>query len=166
LAAVPSNVYFAPGGGTTSSKGLDPCIVTPAKGKIAAVTGYEAYKVAYGGLASPYSDSYASDPLYTTSITQGMVDRRSAGSAFKGAFTFTSNNKRIVAIASEAAYNYDTLFARNRTYEFDADLTYNLNSVKPGPYHGLSVRERFADRTQPSLPYNFKYLRHQLQYSF
>jgi hypothetical protein len=72
----------------------------------------------------------------------------------------------LIAIASEAAYNYDTAFARNRTYEFDADVTYNFNAVRAGAYRGLSLRERFADRTQPTLPYNFKYLRHQLQYSF
>jgi len=95
-----------------------------------------------------------------------MVDRRSAGFALKGALTYTAANKRLVAIASEASYNYDTAFARNRTYEFDADVTYNFNAVRAGTYRGLSLRERFADRTQPTLPYNFKYVRHQLQYNF
>ena len=45
-------------------------------------------------------------------------------------------------------------------------MTYNFNAVRAGTYRGLSLRERFADRTQPTLPYNFKYVRHQLQYSF
>jgi hypothetical protein len=45
-------------------------------------------------------------------------------------------------------------------------LTYDLNAVRPGAYKGFSVRERFADRTQPTLPFNFKYIRHQLQYTF
>jgi hypothetical protein len=95
-----------------------------------------------------------------------MADRRSAGFSAKAALNYTSNNKRLVAIASEAVYNYDTEYVRNRTYEFDADLTYNFNPVRPGAYRGFSVRERFADRTQPTLPFNFKYIRHQLQYSF
>ena len=33
----------------------------------------------YGGWASPYTDNYDSDPLFTTSVTQGMADRRAAG---------------------------------------------------------------------------------------
>ena len=35
--------------------------------------------VYYGGWASPYTDSYATDQLFDTSISQGMIDRRSAG---------------------------------------------------------------------------------------
>jgi hypothetical protein len=162
--------YFLPGGGTgtalTAASGTTnpevatgPCTLSSGK------AGTD-YRFAYGGIASPYSDSYASDPLYTTSISQGMVDRRSAGAAFKAAFTYTSTNKRLVAIASEAAYTYDTQYVRNRTYELDADITYNFNPVRPRSYKGFSVRERFADRTQPTLPFNFKYVRHQLQYSF
>ena len=37
----------------------------------------------YGGLASPYTFGYTSDPLFTTSLTQGMVERASPGNAFK-----------------------------------------------------------------------------------
>lgn len=161
-AAAATAPYFLAAGGTNAlvAAGVTGSAVNAVK------VGTDRYKVVYGGIASPYSDSYASDPLYTTSITQGMVDRRSAGFALKGAFTYTTFNKRLVAIASEASYNYDTAFTRNRTYELDADITYNFNAVRAGTYKGFSLRERFADRTQPTLPYNFKYLRHQLQYSF
>ncbi len=167
-----AGAYFLPGGGT------DQPLKSGANGSVngtqvvAIPTRPGFYRIAYGGIASPYSDSYASDPLYTTSISQGMVDRRSGGTSYKGALTYTSSNKRFVAIASEAAYNYDSAFAqtnaalRNRTYELDADITYNFNAVRAGTYKGFSIRERFADRTQPTLPYNFKYIRHQLQYSF
>lgn len=144
--------YFLPGGGTTAVS--------------AKIPGTTLYNVAYGGIASPYTDSATADPLYTTSISQGMVDRRSGGFAVKGALTYTTSDKKLVAIASEAAYNYDTKFDRNRTYELDADITYNFNKVGAGTYKGLSLRERFADRTQKTLPYNFLYVRHQLQYSF
>jgi hypothetical protein len=161
-AAAATAPYFLVAGGTNTAvaAGVNGSAVNAVK------VGADRYKVVYGGIASPYSDSYASDPLYTTSISQGIVDRRSAGFALKGALTYTTANKRFVAIASEASYNYDTAFARNRTYELDADVTYNFNTVRAGTYRGLSLRERFADRTQPTLPYNFKYLRHQLQYSF
>lgn len=157
--------YFLPGGGTGQYS-------NPVGAGYATVgyLGGNSYRIAYGGIASPYSDSYATDPLYTTSITQGVVDRRSAGASVKGAFTYTSANKQIVAIASEAYYNYDTQFARNRASELDADVTYNFNRVRAGSYRGLSLRERFGDRQQPffggSAPGHFIYLRHQLQYTF
>ena len=51
----------------------------------------------YGGMASPYTDNYATDPLFTTSLTQGMADRRSPGNAFKLQATFTSDDKRFVS---------------------------------------------------------------------
>ncbi len=164
--------YFLPGGGTDQPLGAGANGAVNAAQVLAIPSRPGFYRVAYGGIASPYSDSYASDPLYTTSISQGMADRRSPGTAFKGAITYTSNDKRLVVIASEAAYNYDSAFAqvngllRNRTYELDGDVTYNFNTVRSGTYRGFSVRERFADRTQPTLPYNFKYIRHQLQFSF
>lgn len=162
--------YFLPGGGTatalTAASGTTPAAVAIGPCTLASGAAGKNYRFAYGGIVSPYSDSYASDPLYTTSISQGMADRRSAGFAVKAALNYVSNNKRLVAIASEAIYNYDTQYVRNRTYEFDADVTYNFNPVRPGTYRGFSVRERFADRTQPTLPFNFKYLRHQLQFSF
>ena len=40
-------------------------------------------QIEYGGWASPYTDNYDGDPLFTTSVTQGMVDRRAAGSSEK-----------------------------------------------------------------------------------
>jgi hypothetical protein len=162
--------YFAPGGGTgtalTAASATTPAAVAIGPCALASGKAGKAYRFSYGGLASPYSDSYATDPLYTTSISQGMVDRRSAGFSAKAALNYTSNNKRLVAIVSQAIYNYDTQYVRNRTYEFDADITYNFNPVRAGTYRGFAVRERFADRTQPILPFNFKYIRHQLQYSF
>ena len=40
-------------------------------------------EIYYGGWASPYTDNYDSDPLFTTSVTQGMADRRAAGTRSK-----------------------------------------------------------------------------------
>ncbi len=149
-AAAAGKGVFLPSGGTTSSALVSPGV----------------YRVAYGGLASPYTDSYTSDPLYTTSISQGMVERRSTGTAFKLAATYLSTNKRLKAIASEAYYQYDNQLAQNRTFEDDVDVQYFLNPVRAGLYKGLSIRQRFANRAQPTVPNNFKYSRTQLEYDF
>lgn len=142
---------FLPGGGTPAGISL----------------GGGLYRVAYGGIASPYSDSYATDPLYTTSISQGVVDRRSAGSSFKGTLTYTSNNKRVLGLLSEAYYDYGNSIGTNNTNETDVDVSYRFMPVPAtGPYKGLSFRERFADRDQDTLPYEFRYVRSQLEYDF
>ncbi len=157
--------YFLPSGGTNTYLQANPLVPTATVQSL----GAGMYRVGYGGIASPYTDSYATDPFYTTSLTQGTVDRRSPGVSFKLALAYTTADKRIVLGTSEALYNYDSAYARNRTSEFDADLTYNFNPVGAGTYKGLSYRERYGQRSQPvfpTFPQTFKYLRHQLLYSF
>ena len=157
--------YFLPSGGTNTYLTGNPLAST---GTVQPLGG-GVYRVGYGGIASPYSDSYATDPLYTTSLTQGSVDRRSPGVSFKVALGYTTLDKQIALAISEALYDYDSDYARNRTSEFDADLTYNFNPVRAGTYKGLSFRERYGQRSQPvfpNFPQTFRYLRHQLQYSF
>lgn len=145
-----STGYFLPGGGTPDCVATGPGTAT----------------IYYGGIASPYTDSYATDVLYTTSISQGMADRRSAGVSEKLGATYQPFDKRLRLIVSEAWYNYTNGAGANLTREFNADATYFLNRVRPGPYHGLSLRYRYADRTQPTLPFDFKYNRAQLEYDF
>ncbi len=142
--------FFLPAGGTTTTAAL----------------GGGAYRIAYGGIASPYSDNYATDPLFTTSISQGMADRHSPGTSYKAGLTFTPDNKRVRAILSEAYYDYGNELGSNRTYETNVDVTYYFSRVTKGPYKGLSFRERLADRQQPTIPYDFKYIRTQLEYDF
>ncbi len=142
--------YFEPSGGT-------PFIAARAPGL---------YRVAYGGIASPYTDTYTSDPLFTTSISQGMIERRSGGTSFKATLQYKSATKQLVITGSEAYYDYSDELGVNNTYELDGDVIYFFNHVGAGPYKGLSFRERLADRTQPTIPYNFKYIRTQLQYDF
>jgi len=77
-AALAGKGVFLPAGGTPTTLALGP-------GR---------YCVAYGDIASPYSEAYATDPLFTTSISQGMADRHSPGAAYKAALTFSSDNKR------------------------------------------------------------------------
>ncbi|HEY8314717.1 MAG TPA: OprD family outer membrane porin [Candidatus Baltobacteraceae bacterium] len=142
--------YFVVAGGTPSCKSYAP----------------GTYTVYYGGIASPYSDSYATDPLYTTSISQGAADRHSPGVSFKLAGTFQTNDKKIKLILSQAYYDYGNGAGINQTKEFDADATYFFNKVTPGTYRGLSLRHRYAERSQPTLPFDFKYNRTQLEYDF
>jgi hypothetical protein len=134
--------------------------------------------VYYGGWASPYTDSYATDPLFTTMISQGMADRRSPGTSFKLAGTYTSANKKWTFIAAMAWYNYGNAAVAQSTNEWNLDGSYKFSSVKPGlPYRGLMLRYRYAQRTQSNaffantsgylggLPL-FKYNRAQLEYDF
>ena len=150
-------LYFLPSGGT-------PNCVANANGTTT---------VYYGGWASPYTDSYATDPLFTTSISQGMADRRSPGTSGKIAATWYGDNKQLRFIASYALYAYgNSTTGVSPTHEDDLDGTYFFNKVpKSGPYHGLSLRERYADRTQAFVQYYgglpvFKYNRTQLEYDF
>jgi len=143
----------------------------------------------YGGWASPYSDNTDSDPLFTTSTSQGMVDRRAPGSAVKVGLTFTTNNKRFVFIASDAWYNYGNALAPENTNIWVLDGRYLFSHVPPkGPYHGLMLRYRYIQRQLSDtfcgaaatgcpagstlgstylggIPY-FKYNRAQLEYDF
>jgi hypothetical protein len=104
--------------------------------------------VQYGGWASPYTDSYATDPIFTTSISQGMADRRAPGTSWKVAATYTSANKRLVFFASDAWYNYGNSLVAENTNEWDLDGQYHLSPVGKGTYHGLLLRYRYAQRTQ------------------
>ena len=150
-------LYFLPTGGT-------PNCVNNANGTTT---------VYYGGWASPYTDSYTSDPLYTTSMTGGMVERRSSGGSTKATATWYGDNRQIRLITSFAIY----AFGNNVTgvapdHELDIDGTYYFNHVpKSGPYKGLSLRHRYGDRDMAFVQYYgglpvFKYNRTQLEYDF
>ncbi len=103
--------------------------------------------VYYGGWASPYTDSYATDPFFTTQISQGMADRRAPGTSWKVALNFTSTNKKWIFIASDAWYNYGNALAPENTNEWNLDGQYHFSSVRKGPYHGLLLRYRYAQRS-------------------
>ena len=126
----------------------------------------------YGGWASPYTDSYTADPLYTTSLTQGMVERRSPGTAVKITGTFISSDRRFITYISRAFYSYNNPAYAQGTYETDFDAQYFLSKLpKQGLYHGLMLRYRYGVRTQSGdaniggLPL-FKNNRFQTEYDF
>ncbi len=83
---------FLPAGGTSATVGL----------------GRGLYRLAYGGIASPYTEAYTADPLYTTSISQGMVERHSPGTAYKASLTFTPDSKRVKGILSQVTMTTET----------------------------------------------------------
>ena len=102
----------------------------------------------YGGWASPYTDNYDSDPLFTTSATQGMADRRAPGSSWKVGMQYTSTNKKWIFIATDAWYNYGNALAPENTNIWVLDGRYRFSHVPvKGPYHGLLLRYRYIQRS-------------------
>jgi hypothetical protein len=148
--------YFLPAGGTTNcfknSNGTT--------------------NVYYGGWASPYTDSYATDPLFDTMISQGMADRRSAGDGVKVAGTWTTYEKHLKIIVAHAWWSYGNGTAGvSPTQETNFDANYYFNKPGKGTYHGFSLRYRYAERTQSYTTLfggspDFKYNRTQLEYDF
>lgn len=128
-------------------------------------------QIYYGGWASPYTDSYSTDPLFTTSVTQGMADRRAPGSSWKIALSITTNDKRCVFLATEGWYDYGNALAPQSTNIWTLDGRYYFSPVGKETYRGFFVRYRYAQRTQTNtttlggLPL-FKYNRAQLEYDF
>jgi hypothetical protein len=105
-------------------------------------------QIEYGGWASPYTDNYDSDPLFTTNVTQGMADRRAPGSSEKVALQYTTPNTKWVWIGSDAWYNYGNSLAPENTNTWVLDGRYRFSHMPAhGPYRGLSIRDRYIYRT-------------------
>ncbi|GAC1619004.1 MAG: hypothetical protein NVS4B5_10450 [Vulcanimicrobiaceae bacterium] len=120
----------------------------------------------YGSIASPYSSGYGTDPLFTTSLIDSVVETRSTR-AFKGQMTFTSDNKRLVFFASRIYFENVGYNPKNTFYETDADVSYFFSPVGKGTYRGLAIRQRYGVSNRPSVANNsFQQARTQLQYSF
>jgi hypothetical protein len=90
-----------------------------------------------GGIVSPYSAGYATDPLYTTSMTAGLVEK-GVGDAWKVAGTFYFIQQQMRFIASYARYNTAPNFAN--TDETDLDVTWFFHGI----LKGLSARNRLG----------------------
>jgi hypothetical protein len=104
-------------------------------------------QIYYGGWASPYTDSMSADPFFTTGMTQGMADRRAPGNAVRVAATYTSSDKRMIFIASDARWNYGNALGPEKTHELSLDGQFHLSRVGAEPYRGLLLRYRYAMRT-------------------
>ena len=156
LGKVDTNVY-----GLLAGIRLAPLTVTLGLNHIAPSVG--AY---HGGdVVSPYTHSYATDPLYTTSMTQGMVEQNSAGNAWKLKGVYWGFQHRIRMIASYAQYNVDQTVHPGQTgnaHEIDVDATYFF----AGRLKGLSLRDRVGFFDYPGAPATFIYNRVMVQYPF
>jgi hypothetical protein len=105
-------------------------------------------QIEYGGWASPYTDNYDSDPLFTTNVTQGMADRRAPGSSEKVGLQYTTPNTKWVWIGTDAWYNYGNSLAPENTNIWVLDGRYRFSHMPAhGPYRGLSIRDRYIYRT-------------------
>ncbi len=112
-----------------------------------------------GGIFSPYTAGYATDPMYTTSMTAGLVEK-GAGNAWKLALTYFAFQKKWRFITSYAQYNTEPFF-RNTT-ETDMDITY----FPKGRLDGLSIRDRIGIQTDNPTLGTFLYNRVMLEYDF
>ncbi|HVV68992.1 MAG TPA: OprD family outer membrane porin [Gammaproteobacteria bacterium] len=113
-----------------------------------------------GDIVSPYTAGYASDPLYTTSMIAGLVEK-APGDAFKIMGTVFAFDKKLTLSASYAKYYTEPFFVN--TAETDFDVTY---AFKSKPLKGLSLRERLGIQTGDPSKGTFYYNRLMLQYSF
>ncbi|MDP9018308.1 MAG: OprD family outer membrane porin, partial [Candidatus Eremiobacteraeota bacterium] len=142
---------FQPVGGTPNKRAL----------------GRGLFEVAGGGIASPYTDGYVADPLFTTSLVASLVDRRSTGSAIKLAFSATSGNGRLTGSIAHGFYDYSNRLGTATATETELDGTYFLSNVDPTRgYTGFSFRQRWSYRASSGPPFAFLYSRSQLQYTF
>ena len=152
--------YFLPTGGSAQ------CTADNKAGTVA--------DVYYGGWASPYTDSYVTDPTFVTSGTTGLIDRRGGGSAVKAQATFTSDNKQFWVQVGQTWYDFSNSGYATSTNATDFDTQYFFMKVpKSGPYKGLSFRFRSFSRSATNFPAPgnaiaglFKYNRFQLEYDF
>ncbi|MDQ5920121.1 MAG: hypothetical protein QG673_177 [Pseudomonadota bacterium] len=89
--------------------------------------GYEA-----GGLVSPYTYQYATDPLYTTGWIQGMVER-SSGQAYKIAPSLSLLDNNLIISPS---YQYYATTLIPASSEYDIQVSYSLPQVKGLTFFG------------------------------
>lgn len=113
-----------------------------------------------GVLVSPYTASYVTDPLYTSSMIRGLVEL-GPGVAWKVKATTSAMHKKIQLILSFARYRTDFSGNDNETY---LDVTY----APGGRYRGLSLRDRLEVGNGNVNPGKrlFIYNRVQLVYAF
>lgn len=110
-----------------------------------------------GDIVSPYTTGYLRDPLYTTSMIAGLVEKR-PGNAFKltGSYTY----KQLDLLISFAQYDTEPLFGN--TNETDLDGTFHFSGV----LKGLQIRNRLGIENNDPTFARFIYERLMVQYNF
>ncbi len=102
--------------------------------------------VYYGGWASPYSDSYSTDPMYTGPLLEGPVDRRSPGNSQALIALYTSANQRFTFTESYYWFDYSNPLAAQATTEWDNVLAYYFGPLGPGRYRGWLFRYGYVEQ--------------------
>jgi hypothetical protein len=127
--------------------------------------------VQYGGFASPYTDAYGTDPMWSTSLTQSPIDRHAPFSGPKIQATWTSNDKRLIVYVTQSYLDYGNVLRSQQLAEVNLDAQYFARPLRPGPYKGLLLRYRYGSRqvtnvtTYGGLPL-FRYNRAQMEFDF
>jgi hypothetical protein len=111
-----------------------------------------------GDLISPYTAVYANDPLYTTSMIAGMVEK-AAGNAYKATAQYAAFAKQLKLKISYARYFTAPYLAS--TTESNFDITYNPQQIKD-----LSLRYRIGLLLHNPAYGRFVYSRLMLEYDF
>ena len=153
--------------GNTQAVGVLAGVDTPYVRLTVAYNGITSQKGAFanGDLLSPYSTGYSTDPLYTTQMIGGMIEKQSAGSAFKIAATSFFLDKQIKAILSYARYYIlPTSSYTSEPSEIDFDAAYSF--PKSSFLNGFSIRNRFGVMMGNRADGHFYYNRVQIQYQF
>ena len=130
-----------------------------------------------GNLVSPYSWGYATDPLYTTMMINGIIEKNTAGQAWKVAGTSFFMDKQIKVILSYAQFYLagntngsagngwaSTSYVNGSSNEFDGDVTYFF--PKESMLDGLSIRNRIGVAQGNQSRAHDWYERFQIQYQF
>ena len=115
-----------------------------------------------GAIISPYTDAYATDPLYTTSMIRGLVEQ-GPGHAWKAKFAYGFLDDRLLLQVAYARYTTLLSGDSHNTY---VDVTWKLDNW----LKGLSLRDRW-ERSSGGIGLNpgngsFTYNRLMIDYKF
>ncbi|MBS0350006.1 MAG: OprD family outer membrane porin [Proteobacteria bacterium] len=116
-----------------------------------------------GDVVSPYTTGYADDPLFTTSMIAGLIEK-SAGKAYKITGSYAALQKDWLFSVSYAQYFTEPQVPN--TDETDFDVTYLFDHCPYSYLRHLSIRDRLGIQTGDPSKGTFYYNRVMLQYSF
>lgn len=106
----------------------------------------------YGGWASPYSDSYSFDPVFTTSPAVSTVDRRSPGVSSFETLTYTPSPRLSIG-AGYSWYDFSNTAAHEQTNFRIAFATYHLGKINQDSLKGAFVRCYYLEQRESNVAY-------------
>ncbi len=116
-----------------------------------------------GDIVSPYTTGYADDPLYSTSMIAGLIEK-SSGEAYKLTASYAALQKDLLLSVSFAQYFTEPQV--KDTDETDFDVSYSFAHWPNKFLKDLSIRNRLGIQTGDPNKGTFYYNRVMLQYSF